>query len=55
MLYRSEGTDVEVCTAARDGHSNMSVLSQLETESEVGAGILEYTVLLYKTILLLTL
>ena len=32
---RSEGTDVE--TAMRDcgGHSNMSVLSQLETESEV--------------------
>ena len=46
MLCRSEGTDVEVCTAARDGHSNMSVLSQLETESEVAAVVLKFMILL---------
>ena len=35
---------MEVCTT--DEHGNMTVLRQLETESEVGAGILEYTILL---------
>ena len=33
---RSEGTDVETAMRECGGHSNMSVLSQLETESEVG-------------------